>query len=111
MFPDSRRDPRLYANRRRPLRSAAAWRRERRLAARVAVLLVILGALMTQVVLGGQANAGSWVTVRSGQSLWTIAAAHYTQSDPREAILEIQGANHLQGAYIYAGERLLLPSD
>jgi hypothetical protein len=66
---------------------------------------------MTQVVLGGQANAGSWVTVQIGQSLWTIAAAHYTQTDPREAILEIQGANHLQGAYIYAGERLLLPSD
>lgn len=111
MFLKSGPTTRREARRTRSPRPAAPWLRERRLAARVLVQAVILGALMTQVVLGGQANAGSWVTVRAGQSLWSIAAAHYTQTDPREAILEIQGANHLQGAYIYAGERLLLPSD
>jgi hypothetical protein len=111
MFPQRRPNTRREMSRRRSPRSAAPWLRERRLASRVVVLAVILCALMTQVVLGGQAKAGSWVTVRAGQSLWSIAAAHYTQTDPREAILEIQGANHLESAYIYAGERLLLPSD
>lgn len=80
------------------------------MALRVVVLAVLLGMLMTQVVLGSQGTHGSWVTVREGQSLWSLAAARYTQTDPRQAILNIQAANHLSGDYIYPGERLLLPS-
>lgn len=65
---------------------------------------------MTQVVLGSQGSHGSWVTVEPGQSLWSLASARYTQLDPRQAIMDIQAANHLSGDYIYPGERLLLPS-
>jgi LysM repeat protein len=75
------------------------------------VIVAILSALMTQVVLGGQGNTGTWVTVQRGQSLWGIAASHYTQTDPRDAIVEIQDANHLQDDLVYPGQRLLLPDD
>ncbi len=81
------------------------------MALRVVVLAALLGMLMTQVVLGSQGTHGSWVTVRAGQSLWSLATARYTQMDPRQAIMNIQAANHLSGDYIYPGERLLLPSD
>jgi LysM repeat protein len=47
--------------------------------------------------------------VQPGQSLWSIAVQHYPQSDPRAAIAEIESANHLRGAAIVPGERLLLP--
>ena len=96
---------------RRAPRSARPWVRERKLVVQVVVIVAILGALMTRVVLGGQGNTGTWVTVHPGQSLWGIAAAHYTQTDPRTAIVEIQDANHLHGDLVYPGQRLLLPSD
>ncbi len=66
---------------------------------------------MTQVALGSQGTHGRWVSVGPGQTLWGIASAHYTQMDPRQAIMNIQADNHLAGDYIYPGERLLLPSD
>ncbi len=87
------------------------WVRERRVATRLAVLVALIGALMTSGVLGSQRSTGVWVTVRTGQSLWTIAAQHYPETDPRQAILDIQSQNHLRGQFIYPGERLLLPGE
>ena len=91
-------------------RRVQPWHRERRLALRIVVMAAVLGMLMTQVVLGSPGTRGSWVTVRQGQSLWSLAVARYTQMDPRQAIMNIQAANHLAGDFIYPGERLLLPS-
>jgi predicted Zn-dependent protease len=48
------------------------------------------------------------VTVRPYQTLWTIAAAHYG-GDVRDAIWRIERANHLPGADVRAGQRLVLP--
>ena len=48
------------------------------------------------------------VTVRPYQTLWSIAAAHYA-GDTRDAIWRIEKANHLTGADISVGEKLLLP--
>ncbi|MGC1184715.1 MAG: LysM peptidoglycan-binding domain-containing protein [Candidatus Dormiibacterota bacterium] len=76
---------------------------------KVAVLTVLLAALMTQVVLGTAGSRGPSVVVRPGQTLWGIAAQHYPNSDPRTAIAAIESTNHLEGAAITAGERLLLP--
>ena len=95
----------------RARRTDRPWLREQRFALRVLLIGLVLGVLMTQVVLGGQGTHGSWVTVKGGQSLWSLASAHYTQMDPRQAIMNIQAANHLVGDYIYPGEQLLLPSD
>ena len=46
--------------------------------------------------------------VQSYDTLWTIASSHYG-GDVRQAIWEIQRANHLHGATIQPGERLVLP--
>jgi nucleoid-associated protein YgaU len=48
------------------------------------------------------------VTVRPYQSLWTIAEAHYG-GDVRDAVWRIERANHLSGANIRAGQKLVLP--
>jgi len=96
----SRRSPR--SSRRRAGRS---WL----LLLKVAVLTALLGAVMTQVVLGTAGARGPALVVRPGQTLWGIAVARYPQADPRDAIGAIESANHLDGANITPGERLLLP--
>ena len=48
------------------------------------------------------------VVVRSYQTLWSIAAAHYA-GDVRDSVWRIERANHLPGADISVGERLVLP--
>jgi LysM repeat protein len=46
--------------------------------------------------------------VRAGDTLWTIAAAHYG-GDPREGVWRLQDENHLAGTLLRPGERLVLP--
>jgi nucleoid-associated protein YgaU len=46
--------------------------------------------------------------VQAYDTLWTIASAHYG-GDVRNAVWEIQNANHLSGADIHPGETLVLP--
>jgi LysM repeat protein len=46
--------------------------------------------------------------VRSGDTLWSIAAAHFA-GDPREGIWELQQRNRLDGTLIRPGQRLVLP--
>jgi nucleoid-associated protein YgaU len=41
-------------------------------------------------------------------TLWTIASAHYA-GDVRNAVWQIQSANHLSGAAIRPGQTLVLP--
>jgi LysM repeat protein len=48
-------------------------------------------------------------TVEPGDTLWTIAVAHYA-GDPRDAIYRIDRRNHLGGSLIVPGQRLVLPS-
>jgi nucleoid-associated protein YgaU len=46
--------------------------------------------------------------VQAYDTLWTIASSHYG-GDVRDAVYRIQRANHLHGATVHPGERLLLP--
>ena len=46
--------------------------------------------------------------VKPYDTLWTIAQAHYG-GDVRNAIWQIQHANHLDGSAIAPGEKLVLP--
>ena len=46
--------------------------------------------------------------VQAYDTLWTIASAHYG-GDVRDAVWQIQHANHLAGAAIRPGEMLVLP--
>jgi len=48
------------------------------------------------------------VTVRADDTLWSIAERHYG-GDVRTAIWRIERANHLSGAGVRAGQRLVLP--
>lgn len=65
---------------------------------------------------GGEAYGGfdvgrpATVQVRPGESLWSIAAGHYSSGDPRDRVAAIEAANHLQGTTISAGQILVLPA-
>ena len=48
------------------------------------------------------------VTVKPYDTLWSIAARHYG-GDVRESIWRIEQANHLPGADLHVGQRLVLP--
>jgi LysM repeat protein len=49
------------------------------------------------------------VVVRPGDTLWSIAVRTYS-GDPREGVWKLERRNHLAGATIVPGERLVLPS-
>ena len=46
--------------------------------------------------------------MRAGDTLWTIAAAHYG-GDPREGVWRLEDRNHLDGSVVRPGEQLVLP--
>jgi nucleoid-associated protein YgaU len=46
--------------------------------------------------------------VQPYDTVWTIASAHYG-GDVRNAVWQIQSANHLSGASIHPGQTLVLP--
>jgi nucleoid-associated protein YgaU len=48
------------------------------------------------------------VTVRPYDTLWSIAQRRYG-GDVRDAVWRIEQANHLKGADVRAGQRLVLP--
>ena len=48
------------------------------------------------------------VTVKPYDTLWSIAQQHYG-GDPRAAVWRIEQANHLPGADVSVGQRLVLP--
>jgi hypothetical protein len=49
------------------------------------------------------------VTVRPGQSLWSVAEAADPDADTRVVIQEIIGFNTLSGEVLYPGEQLWVP--
>jgi nucleoid-associated protein YgaU len=48
------------------------------------------------------------VTVRAYETLWSIAQQHYA-GDVRDAVWQIEQANHLRGADVRVGQTLVLP--
>lgn len=76
---------------------------------RVAVLVAV-AAFAVAVAARQSSGAGHEraYVVKRGDTLWRIAASRYA-GDPREAIWKIERRNHLAGAAIQPGERLVLP--
>jgi nucleoid-associated protein YgaU len=66
-------------------------------------------ASFSQVAYGGSTTSTTQVVVHSGDTLWSIAAAHYPGDDVQSRIAEIIEANHLSGAAVHPGQRLALP--
>jgi len=75
----------------------------------IGVLLVFL---VAWVVFVAHPSSGSGprrtYVVKPYDTLWSIAAAHYG-GDPREAIWNLEQRNHLTGATITPGQKLVLP--
>ncbi|QHZ56368.1 LysM peptidoglycan-binding domain-containing protein [Brevibacillus sp. NSP2.1] len=71
--------------------------------------------LLTELVFASSAHKetlkGKEVTVRSGDSLWTIAVRHHHSEkvDVRDLIFDIKMANNLDSNLIYPGQTLFIP--
>jgi LysM repeat protein len=73
--------------------------------------IVVVFAFVVWAVLVRDTGAGGnprYHTVRSGETLWTIASETYG-GDPREGVWRMRSRNHLEGATIVPGQRLILP--
>ena len=96
-------------------------RRGRRVVGGLAIAAAALAAFLVSLTLSSGALASSHgsagspyqgmrqVVVRSGQSLWSIAARAEPGADPRLVIPQIVSANSLAGEAIYPGEQLWVP--
>jgi LysM domain len=96
-------------------------RRGRLVLGGLAVVVVVVVAFLVSLTLAGGALASSHgaagagyqgmrrVVVEPGQTLWSIATAAQPAADPRLVIQQIDTANSLSGAVIYAGEQLWVP--
>jgi len=90
-------------------------RRARRLAVVLALALgVAFGSWLAPLLAGGDSGdlrltGASTVTVESGDTLWSVAAAVAGDRDVRVVVDEIQRLNHLHGADLQAGQILQLP--
>jgi len=73
----------------------------------VVAIATLLGAVLARQSTG--AGREQRYVVRPGDTLWAIASARYA-GDPREGVWRIERRNHLSGAAITPGERLVLPS-
>lgn len=75
------------------------------------IILLLVAAAFAVAVAARQSSGAApaqHYTVRVGDTLWSIASAHYA-GDPREAIWRIEHRNRLADASIQPGERLVLP--
>ena len=77
----------------------------------VRILLIVGIAVLTWSAMARSSNAHGAkqvVTVRAYQSLWSIAEQHYG-GDVRDAVWQIERANHLRSADVRVGQTLVLP--
>ncbi len=58
---------------------------------------------------GGSPRPETTMVVQPGDTLWSIATAHYPSDDVRAKVEDIEHANGLQGPIIEPGETLRLP--
>ena len=77
--------------------------------ARIFILVAVAVLVWSATARSSQAHGRKQVvTVNAYDTLWSIAQRHYG-GDVRDAIWRIERANHLSGADVTVGERLVLP--
>jgi hypothetical protein len=77
----------------------------------VRILLIVGMAVLVWSAMARSSNAHGAkqvVTVRPYETLWSIAQQHYA-GDVRDAIWQIEKANHLPSADVRVGQTLVLP--
>jgi LysM repeat protein len=57
----------------------------------------------------GSAGPEQVYVVKPTDTLWSIATRHYA-GDPREVVWKLRERNHLPGAVVRPGQRIVLPS-
>ena len=74
------------------------------------LIVVLVAAFAVGLAARPSGSAGKPVSyvVKPADTLWSIAAKHYA-GDPREGIWQLQRRNHLRGATLVPGQRLVLP--
>jgi Tfp pilus assembly protein FimV len=58
---------------------------------------------------GSVAATSRTLTVKPGDTLWSVAARIAPHSDPRLVVADIESRNHLAGGQVRAGEQLRVP--
>jgi Tfp pilus assembly protein FimV len=58
---------------------------------------------------GNAAATSQTLTVRPGETLWSVAARIAPHSDPRLVVADIESRNHLGGVEVRAGQQLRVP--
>jgi nucleoid-associated protein YgaU len=75
-------------------------------------LAVLVGLLTVAVAFSARTSNGAareqTYVVRAGDSLWSIATAHYG-GDVRAAVWRLQERNRIAGALVRPGQQLVLP--
>jgi LysM repeat protein len=75
-------------------------------------IVVIVALLTLAVAWGARSSSGGGkehaYVVRAGDTLWSIASSHYG-GDPREGVWKLERRNHLAGALVRPGQKLVLP--
>jgi nucleoid-associated protein YgaU len=77
----------------------------------VRIVLIVGIAVLVWSVMARSSNAHGAkqvVTVRAYETLWSIAEQHYG-GDVRDAVWQIEKANHLRSADVRVGQTLVLP--
>ncbi|HEX4679715.1 MAG TPA: LysM peptidoglycan-binding domain-containing protein [Gaiellaceae bacterium] len=77
----------------------------------VRILFIVGMAVLVWSVMARSSNAHGAkqvVTVRAYETLWSIAQQHYA-GDVRDAVWQIEKANHLRSADVRVGQTLVLP--
>lgn len=91
-------------------RPVEPWRLLVRRVVMLAAALAILAVLMAQVVHGQAPSGYQTVTVRAGDTVWSIAAARYPSDDTRSRVDQILQANRMTGPTVFPGEHLRVPA-
>jgi nucleoid-associated protein YgaU len=77
----------------------------------VRILIIVGMAVLVWSAMARSSNAHGAkqvVTVRAYETLWSIAQQHYA-GDVRDAVWQIEKANHLRSADVRVGQTLVLP--
>src|SRR5438132_5113734 len=77
---------------------------------RILVLAAALVLATGRLAYGSGPQASERVVVASGDTVWSIAAAHY-RGDPRPHVESILQVNHLSSPLLTPGQSLMIPRD